>query len=96
MAITPWLHYADPTLAPLCRSPTGSNVPISDIMRTDRWNAGTALMEAQSPEAWDEFAGAGELVRANAAAIGACSAAAVTAKEPQRCTIEVSPSEKRH
>jgi hypothetical protein len=30
MAITPWLHYADPTLAPLCRSPCGSNVPISD------------------------------------------------------------------
>jgi hypothetical protein len=30
MAITPWLHYADPTLAPLCRSPRGSNVPISD------------------------------------------------------------------
>jgi predicted nucleic acid-binding protein len=30
MAITPWLHYADPTLAPLCRSVRGSNVPISD------------------------------------------------------------------
>lgn len=34
MAITPWLHYADPTLAPLCRSPRGSNVPISDSSRT--------------------------------------------------------------
>jgi len=22
MAITPWLHYADPTLAPICRSVT--------------------------------------------------------------------------
>jgi NAD(P)-dependent dehydrogenase (short-subunit alcohol dehydrogenase family) len=30
MAITPWLHYADPTLVPLCRSAPGSNVPISD------------------------------------------------------------------
>jgi hypothetical protein len=33
MAITPWLHYADPTLAPLCRSPRGSNVPISDTIK---------------------------------------------------------------
>ncbi len=33
MAITPWLHYADPTLAPLCRSSRGSNVPISDTPR---------------------------------------------------------------
>jgi hypothetical protein len=34
MAITPWLHYADPTLAPLCRSLRGSNVPISDSAST--------------------------------------------------------------
>jgi hypothetical protein len=35
MAITPWLHYADQTLVPLCRSPPGSNVPISDKSAAD-------------------------------------------------------------
>jgi Family of unknown function (DUF6118) len=59
------------------------------IMRADRWNAGAALMEAQSPEAWHELAGASELVRSNTAAIGACRAAAATVKKSQRCTIEV-------
>jgi DNA recombination protein RmuC len=30
MAITPWLHYADHPLAPTCRSPSGSNMPVGD------------------------------------------------------------------
>jgi hypothetical protein len=30
MAITTWLQYADHALAPLCRSPNGSNMPIAD------------------------------------------------------------------
>ncbi len=30
MAIPPWLHYADPSLAPICRSRRGSNMPVGD------------------------------------------------------------------
>jgi len=29
MAITKWLQYADHALAPICRSPNGSNMPIA-------------------------------------------------------------------
>ena len=31
-----WLHYADPALAPMCRSATGSNVPVGDTVRRNR------------------------------------------------------------
>jgi hypothetical protein len=30
MAITPWIHYADLPVAPICRSRPGSNVPVGD------------------------------------------------------------------
>ena len=30
MAITPWLHYADHPLAPICRSRRGSNMAVGD------------------------------------------------------------------
>jgi hypothetical protein len=30
MPITPWLYYADPLLAPKCRSRAGSNMPVGD------------------------------------------------------------------
>jgi len=30
MAITPWLHYADHPLAPICRSRPGLNMPVGD------------------------------------------------------------------
>jgi hypothetical protein len=59
------------------------------IMAADRWNAGAALMAAQSPEGWRELARDAELMKLNAAAIGACRAAAVKAKQEQRCVIVV-------
>ena len=31
-----WLHYADPALASMCRSATGSNVPVGDTDITSR------------------------------------------------------------
>jgi hypothetical protein len=33
MPITPWLHYADPPLAPICRSRAGSDMPVGDSPR---------------------------------------------------------------
>jgi hypothetical protein len=59
------------------------------IMAADRWNAGAALMAAQSPEGWRELARDAELVKLNAPAIAACRAAAVKAKQEQRCALVV-------
>lgn len=59
------------------------------IMQADRWNAGAALMQAQSPEAWRALIDAGKLTTANSAVIGACQAAATKAKKEQRCAVVV-------
>jgi Family of unknown function (DUF6118) len=59
------------------------------IMNADRWGAGAKLMEAASPEAWQELQAEAALFQPNAAAITACRAAATKAKQPQRCSIEV-------
>ncbi|MCQ8242177.1 DUF6118 family protein [Rhizosaccharibacter radicis] len=42
----------------------------------DRWNAGIALMQAESPQGWQEVADASQLLGANQKAIEACSEAA--------------------
>lgn len=59
------------------------------IMGTDRWNAGAALMQAQSPEAWRALMDAGKLTVDNQAVLEACHEAAAKAKKEQRCTIVV-------
>ncbi len=57
------------------------------IMNADRWNAGAALMQAQSPEAWRALMDADQLMAANSGAIGACRRAAASAKKEQHCSI---------
>ena len=42
------------------------------IMGADRWNAGAALMAAQSPEAWRDLEAAAALLVSNKAALAAC------------------------
>jgi Family of unknown function (DUF6118) len=59
------------------------------IMGADRWNAGAALMQAQSPEAWRTLMDAGKLSTANSDALGACREAAVKAKKEKQCTVVV-------
>jgi|SRR5579859_4130592 len=59
------------------------------IMRADRWDAGSALMKAQSPEAWNVLMAAGKLTADNSAALAACRDAAAKAKKEQRCGIVV-------
>jgi hypothetical protein len=59
------------------------------IMNGDRWSAGSALMKAQSPEAWKVLMAAGRLVADNSA-LAACRDAAAKAKKEQRCTVIVS------
>jgi hypothetical protein len=58
------------------------------ILRADRWDAGAALMEAASPNAWsDEFAAA--LLTPNIAALTTCRDAAAKTKKEQHCSIVV-------
>ena len=59
------------------------------IMGADRWNAGAALMRAQSPEAWRALMDAGKLSSDNSVALAACREAAAKAKKEQRCTLIV-------
>jgi ElaB/YqjD/DUF883 family membrane-anchored ribosome-binding protein len=59
------------------------------IMRADRWNAGAALMAAQSPEAWRDLESAAELLMPNKAVLAACRDTAARAKKEQRCTLVV-------
>jgi len=59
------------------------------IMNADRWGAGSALMKAQSPEAWKVLMAAGRLTADNSAALGACREAAAKAKKEQHCGVVV-------
>ena len=59
----------------------------SFIMHANRWNAGAALMQAQSPEAWRDLESAAELLTPNKAALAACRDAAANV----RTTRDVTP-----
>lgn len=43
------------------------------VMNTDRWDAGEALMKADSPDGWNSAVNAWNLMRANQKEISACS-----------------------
>ncbi len=59
------------------------------------WEAGTRLMQADSPQAWNALTEAVELARENSDAIAACHKAAAEADRPMRCTISVKAPRKR-
>jgi hypothetical protein len=59
------------------------------IMNGDRWDAGSALMKAQSPEAWNVLMATGRLTADNSAALGACRDAAAKSKKEQHCSVVV-------
>ncbi|AGI10513.1 hypothetical protein H8Z72_24325 (plasmid) [Xanthomonas citri pv. citri] len=59
------------------------------VMNTDRWDAGEALMKADSPDGWNNAVNAWNLVRANQKEIAACSNEAAKTKKEQRCAITV-------
>jgi hypothetical protein len=59
------------------------------IMNGDRWDAGSAMMKSQSPEAWNVLMAAGKLTADNSVALGACRDAAAKAKKEQHCGIVV-------
>ena len=63
------------------------------IMNADRWDAGSALMKAQSPEAWNVLMAAGRLTADNSAALGACRDAAAKSKLSTSCSKTVTRSD---
>lgn len=74
-------------------APTGWHWPERLAARTVReptlWEAGTRLMQGDSPAAWQSIDAAAELRRDNREAIDACEQQAAKAKQPVRCTIRV-------
>ena len=62
------------------------------IMQADRWDAGSALMKSQSPEAWDVLISAGKLTADNSAALIAGRDAAAKMKKEQRCSVVPPPA----
>ena len=73
--------------------PTSWHLPERIAARTVReptlWEAGTRIMHADSPAAWQAIAEAAEMRRYNREAIDACVQQAAKAKQPVRCTIRV-------
>jgi hypothetical protein len=58
-------------------------------MQADRWDAGSALMQAASPQGWQDLVAASTLVRANQATLRACHQVAENESKDQRCVITV-------
>jgi hypothetical protein len=73
----------------LAKPTPGSGYSPFRMLIVDGWNAGAALMEAQSPGAWRTLMDAGKLSTANAETLGACRDAASKAKKEQRCAVVV-------
>lgn len=73
--------------------PTSWHLPERIAARTVRaptlWEAGTRIMRADSPEAWQAIADAADMRRDNREAIDACERDARKANQPVRCTIRI-------
>ena len=65
------------------------------IMRGDRWDAGSDLMEAGNPMAWKELMTALDLSKTNHDALNLCREAVLKSGKSQHCDIVVSPPVKR-
>jgi hypothetical protein len=80
--------FASPVL--LGELPFGWNTnAAATVMQADRWDAGSALMQAASPQGWQDLVAASAVVRANQATIATCQQAASNAGKDERCTIIV-------
>jgi hypothetical protein len=59
------------------------------VMQADRWDAGSALMQAASPQGWEDLVAASALVRANQQTIEVCQQEADNDGLRHRCMITV-------
>jgi hypothetical protein len=82
--------FASPVL--LGELPFGWNTnAAATVMQADRWDAGSALMQAASPQGWQDLVAASALVRANQAALRACHEAADNNGKDKKCMIILNP-----
>jgi hypothetical protein len=82
--------FASPVL--LGELPFGWNTnAAATVMQADRWDAGSALMQAASPQGWQNLVAASALVRANHVTLSACQQVAQDKNRSQRCEISVHP-----
>jgi len=61
----------------------GKTNAAATVMLADRWDAGSALMQAASPQGWQDLVAASALVRANQDALAACWQAAENMQKDQ-------------
>jgi hypothetical protein len=54
MAITPWIHYADLPVAPICRSRPGSNMPVGDSWSVQRPTGQARQRDEAGINTWKE------------------------------------------
>ena len=59
------------------------------VGESSRWDAGTRLMQSESPQALNVLERAADLLRDNREAIEACQKSAANAKQPVRCTVRI-------
>jgi hypothetical protein len=79
-------------LSPLFASalPFGLNGRVAAlVMRDSRWNAGEALMAAESPQGWETLRAAAAIMKANQTRLEACRASAAKTGKSQVCTVFV-------
>ncbi|MBS0481781.1 MAG: hypothetical protein JSR96_06420 [Proteobacteria bacterium] len=55
------------------------------------WDAGTRMMQSDSPEAWNALVQAADIQRDNRDVIDACRKSAATSQQPVRCTVKIRP-----
>ncbi|HEY4031326.1 MAG TPA: DUF6118 family protein [Caulobacteraceae bacterium] len=72
--------------------PFGLNARVAAlVMHTDRWSAGTELMQAANVSGWNRIAADTHFVSDNQYALDACRATAAKTGKAQHCAITVAP-----
>jgi hypothetical protein len=59
------------------------------LVKENRWNAGSTLMQVASPDQWPEIVEAARLAKANKESLAVCREAAAKSRRDQRCSITV-------
>jgi len=79
--------------------PESWQLPEKIAMRTLRepsiWEAGVRLLRVGNPEAWRSISDAAEMRHHNRKAIDMCEQRAVKSKRSTRCTVEITPVERK-
>jgi hypothetical protein len=73
-------------------APGGTNLTALATGQRDRWAAGSDLMDAANPTAWNAITRASQILDENQDAFARCVAAADCAAIKQPCTIQVGPT----